>query len=221
MPNCSKIIELVDHALQIAAIAPIEHAVLEEIRPPLSFPNPRAHTSRRSMAKSPTTPDDRAPSSDLARRIVRAVAVAESLRKNLVEDGVGDPLGHLDAADFAGGASTLECTAGRTAPSTLTVATVGSTCAALDESPSCALSVGPQPDAAIAATATVQPSYVDRLHKSNIFLIPSLKFLQRKQHQLATTASSGRADRSDPSIKIASEPGSGTAPSEPAPVPSR
>ena len=92
-----EVVELVDHALQVAAVAPVEDAVLVEVRRRARSPSRRGRTSR-SVHGVTAQALRHAVDGELergARRVVRRVAVAEALGEELVEDGVGGPCGDV------------------------------------------------------------------------------------------------------------------------------
>ena len=94
MPSVCEVIELVEHALQIAAVAAVEHAVLEEVRAELLLPigaGVPVAGPRRNLPSSPAR--RRATSSDSRVGSFVGIAVGEPLGKDLVEDGVGRPIG--------------------------------------------------------------------------------------------------------------------------------
>src|SRR5690606_24664550 len=89
-----EVVELVDDALEVAAVTPVEDAVLVEVLAARGLPagagvpvrSPRRHGPGPGHALDGELQRG-------ARRVVTRVAVAEALGEELVEDGVGRPVG--------------------------------------------------------------------------------------------------------------------------------
>ena len=95
-----KVVESVDDALDVAAVAAVEDSVLEEVRADLLFPEsagipvagPRRHLPR----------DRNLILERLPRGVIGAVAIRESLGEKLIKHRVRDPVGHVGGGFSAG-----------------------------------------------------------------------------------------------------------------------
>ena len=99
MPSVCQVIELVEHALQVAAVAAVEHAVLEEVRAQLLLPIGAGVPVARPRRNLPALRHAVGKFERLARRVVGGIAVGKPLGKDLVEDRVGRPIGDGGRSD--------------------------------------------------------------------------------------------------------------------------
>ena len=91
-PEVGDVVEFVEHALQVAAEAPVEHAVPEKIRPDLQLPRGAFVPVVRPRRNPPPRRRRDWPLERIARGIVGLVAVAETLRENLVPHHILRPV---------------------------------------------------------------------------------------------------------------------------------
>ncbi len=96
-----EVVELVNDALEVAAVAPVEDAVLVELRPHRLFPAVARVPVARPRRDTPAFARHDGRFQTRARGVVRWVAVAEALGEDLVPDGIGGPRWHRLAGGIA------------------------------------------------------------------------------------------------------------------------
>ena len=90
-PETAEVIQLVEHALQVAAVASIKHAVPIKVGTHLLLPVVARIPVRRPGRDAPGRPRADGRLQGIARRIVLGITVAKAVRKNLVKDSLGRP----------------------------------------------------------------------------------------------------------------------------------